>query len=112
MTTKFKVGDKVKCVSAEGTAYLRSGNEYTVRAANHSGVKLEEVEKEYEPNHYYDYYRFTPVKAAPGASAAKVSVKGGYLTISYEGVNMTFDTSNEKSRMLVDAVIDTIYGDE
>jgi hypothetical protein len=110
--SKFNVGDKVKVVDGEGTLYLHDDEVFTVQKTSKSGVVLaEKNEVVIGWEHYYQDYRFELAEPAPTVKK-KVSIKGGILTISYEGVSMTFDTSNEKSRMMVDAVIDAIYGDE
>lgn len=108
---KHVQGTKVRCINAGGNN-LTNGKEY-VLLSDFEGDKYGTlyIVNDRDEKAYYYAYRFELVETAP-AVPKKVSVKGGYLTISYEGVNMTFDTSNEKSRMLVDAVIDAIYGDE
>jgi hypothetical protein len=78
-------------------------------------VAVAEVEAAYGILHYYQAYRFYPSPAAPETPAVqpkKVSITGDILTIEYSGVKMTFDTSNEKSRLMVDAIIDAIYEKE
>lgn len=51
MIMKFKVGDKVRCVSRSPTQYIQVGVVYTVQRVNGNGLGLEEIKL---PHGYLD----------------------------------------------------------
>lgn len=101
MSRQFRVGQKVRCIDAEGTTGGLVQGEVYVVSETHTTLRRPSISLEgRSTNQQWYEERFSLVEEFPAPTLR--------LTLS-EHVTCVFDVSNPESRKFVDAFIDAVY---